>query len=126
LRNAERFMPTPYLSIDLDGIAHNARCIVDLCTSHGIEVTGVTKGVCGHPAVAQAMLAGGVGSIGDSRMINVDRLRRSGITADLMMLRLPALSERQPALRVEGSVTAIATEPEPRPPARCDRDGGSW
>jgi predicted amino acid racemase len=92
LRKAERFMPTPYLSIDLDGIAHNARCIVDLCTSHGIEVTGVTKGVCGHPAVAQAMLAGGVGSIGDSRMINVDRLRRSGITADLMMLRLPALS----------------------------------
>lgn len=83
---------TPYLSIDLDKIAHNARSIVDLCAGHGIEVTGVTKGVCGHPAVARAMLQGGVTSIGDSRMINIGRLRDADIAADLMMLRLPALS----------------------------------
>lgn len=85
-------MTTPYLNIDLDKIRHNAQAIVGLCAAHGIEVTGVTKGVCGHPAVARAMLEGGVGSIGDSRMINIQRLRQGGVNGELMMLRLPAPS----------------------------------
>jgi predicted amino acid racemase len=83
----------PYVTIDLDKIEHNARTIVDLCTAHGIEVTGVTKGVCGHPEVARAMLRGGVSSIGESRLRNIARLRAAGIETNLMMLRIPALSQ---------------------------------
>jgi len=83
---------TPYLSIDLARIAHNARVVVDLCAASGIEVAGVTKGVCGHPEVAGAMLAGGVGSIADSRLTNIQRLRQAGIEAELLLLRIPPLS----------------------------------
>jgi predicted amino acid racemase len=83
---------SPYLTIDLGRIAHNSRVLVDLCRRHGIRVTGVTKAVCGEPGVARAMLEGGVESIADSRLENLERLRRGGIEAPLMMLRLPSLS----------------------------------
>jgi predicted amino acid racemase len=86
-------MSSPYLTIDLDKIAHNARTIVDLCTQHGIAVTGVTKGACGHPDVARAMLRGGVASIGESHATHIRRLRAAGVRASYMLLRLPALSE---------------------------------
>lgn len=84
---------TPYVTIDLAKIEHNAGVIVDLCKRHGIAVTGVTKGVCGHPDVARAMLRGGVISIAESRIDNVKRLRDAGIETSIMLLRLPALSK---------------------------------
>jgi predicted amino acid racemase len=83
---------TPCLTVDLDKIEHNARTIVDLCKVHGIEVTGVTKCVCGQPEVAKAMLRGGVTSIADSRIENIHRLRAAGIHTRYMLLRIPALS----------------------------------
>ena len=85
-------MGRPYLAIDLDKVEQNARAIVDQCREHGIAVTGVTKGSCGSPPVARAMLRGGVDSLGESRMENVRRLRADGIDAPIMMLRLPPLS----------------------------------
>lgn len=85
-------MGRPSLTIDLHKVEHNARTLVTLCAEHGIGVTGVTKGVCGLPEVAQAMLRGGVGSLGDSRLENLERLRHAGIEAPLMMLRVPSLS----------------------------------
>jgi predicted amino acid racemase len=86
-------MTHPYVSIDLAKIEHNARTIVNLCRGHGLTVTGVTKGTCGHPEVARAMLRGGVSSIGESQLENVYRLRAAGVHAPCMLLRLPSLSE---------------------------------
>lgn len=85
-------MPSPYLTIDLDKIEHNARIIVGLCQQHGIEVVGVTKATCGRPEVARAMLRGGVTAIADSRMENIQRLRAAGVPGRLMLLRIPPLS----------------------------------
>jgi predicted amino acid racemase len=82
----------PYLSIDLDKIEHNAAAITGLCGRHGIAVAGVTKCVCGHPEVARAMLRGGVDSLADSRLENIERLRAAGIEARCLLLRLPPLS----------------------------------
>lgn len=82
-------MPSPYLTIDVDKIEHNARTIVALCGRHGIAVTGVTKGTCGDPDIARAMLRGGVSSIGDSRMENIHRLREAGVDTRYMLLGLP-------------------------------------
>jgi predicted amino acid racemase len=81
------------VTIDLDRIEHNARTIVDLCAGHGITVTGVIKGTAGHPEIARAMLRGGVASIGDSQLVNIQRLRAAGVRCSTMLLRLPALSE---------------------------------
>src|SRR5512147_2768782 len=82
----------PYLTIDLDKIEHNARAIVGLCARHGIQVTGVTKVTSGYPAIARAMLRGGVTSIGESRLENITRLKDAGVGAVEMLVRLPALS----------------------------------
>jgi len=86
-------MARPVLRIDLDKIEHNARTIVALCREHAIEVIGVTKGVCGHPAVARAMLRGGVAAIGDSRLEHVQRMRAAGVGASYHLLRVPGLSD---------------------------------
>ncbi len=85
-------MSGPYVTIDLQKIQDNARAVTELCRSHGIEVTGVTKVTCGMPPVARAVLSGGVTSIGESRMENIRRLKVSGINAPIMLLRIPPLS----------------------------------
>ncbi len=85
-------MAYPYLTIDLSKIEHNSRTIVELCRSHGIEVTGVTKATCGQPDVAKAMLRGGVTSIGESRIENIHRLKAAGVQTSFMLLRVPPLS----------------------------------
>jgi predicted amino acid racemase len=82
----------PYVTIDLAKIERNARAIVELCRSHGIAVTGVTKGTCGHPEVARAMLRGGVSAIGESRMENIQRLKAAGVDASYWLLRIPPVS----------------------------------
>jgi predicted amino acid racemase len=85
-------MAQPQVTIDLGKIEHNARSVVELCGKHGIEVTGVTKCVCGNPEVARAMLRGGVASIGDSRLENIRRLKAAGVDTPYLLLRLPPLS----------------------------------
>lgn len=81
------------IEVDCEHIRHNAKSIVGFCTAHNVKVVGVTKGTCGHPEVARAMLAGGVRMLADSRLTNVRRLRNAGIDVPLMLLRLPCLSE---------------------------------
>jgi len=81
------------IEVDCERIRRNTEAIVRVCAERSIEVVGVTKACCGHPEVARAMLAGGVSMLAESRLKNVERLREGGINADLMLLRLPRLSE---------------------------------
>lgn len=81
------------IEVDCERIKRNAEAIVKMCVSQGIEVVGVTKACCGHPRVARALLAGGVSMLAESRLKNVKRLRKAGVDVDLMLLRLPCLSE---------------------------------
>jgi predicted amino acid racemase len=85
-------MSGPVMRIDLDAIEENARTIVGFCAQRGIEVTGVTKVTCGMPAVARALIRGGVTAIGESRLENIHRMRADGITAPFWLLRIPPLS----------------------------------
>jgi predicted amino acid racemase len=88
------------VEVDCERIRRNAATIVELCASRGIDVVGVTKACCGHPDVARAMLAGGVRTLAESRLRNVRRLREARIQADVMLLRLPALSEADEVVRL--------------------------
>jgi len=81
------------IEVDCERIRRNAEAVVAMCAARGIEVAGVVKGCCGEPAVARAMLAGGVAQLADSRLPNVRRLREAGIESDVLLLRLPAPSE---------------------------------
>ncbi len=85
-------MSGPEIIVDIEKIRFNTHKLVDFCGKRGIAVTGVTKVTCGMPLVGKAMLNGGVVSLGESRIENIERLRNSGITAPVVMLRIPPLS----------------------------------
>ena len=56
-------------------------------------MTAVTKAVCGHPAIARAMLDGGAAGLAEARLSNVKRLRQAGVTCAITLIRTPMLSQ---------------------------------
>jgi len=83
----------PRLDINLDKIRKNSENIKTICLQHRIEVVGITKGCSAIPEVAQAMIDGGIKILGDSRIENIKKLKESGIKTDMMLIRIPMLSE---------------------------------
>lgn len=86
-------MTAPRLEIDLDKIHHNARTLVGRLSDRGIAVTGVTKATLGSPEIASALLQAGVSSLGDSRIENIEAMRRAGVPAAMTLIRSPMLSQ---------------------------------
>jgi predicted amino acid racemase len=92
-------MTTPRIEIDLRKISHNARQLRELYASKGIGVIGVTKVVCGNPDVADALVETGIDILADSRIQNIVRMRQAGVQAQFVLLRTPALSQVESAVR---------------------------
>ena len=88
------------VKINLQKITENARTITNLCAAHGITVIGVTKGCCGMPEVARAILASGIRELADSRLSNLRRMKEAGIKVEMLLLRSPALSEATEAVKL--------------------------
>ena len=86
-------MNAPRLKIDLDKVHHNARSLVELLGERGISVTGVTKATLGSPEIAGALLRAGVSALGDSRIENIEAMRRARVPASMTLLRSPMLSQ---------------------------------
>ncbi|MGB7249766.1 MAG: alanine/ornithine racemase family PLP-dependent enzyme [Phormidesmis sp.] len=84
----------PRIEISLSRIQANAQVLCDLYARKGISVMGVSKAVLGEPAIAQAMIRGGVKFIADSRIENIQKMKRAGIPAQLVLLRT-ALSQAE-------------------------------
>jgi ornithine racemase len=93
-------MSKPRLLVDPDRIVINARKVVEIARTHGVEVMGVTKGAGGDPVVAKAMLAGGITRLGDSRLENIQRMRTAGIAAPVTLLRSAAPSDLSEVVRL--------------------------
>jgi predicted amino acid racemase len=93
-------MPAPTIAIDLEAIAENTRAIVRRCAAQGAAVFGVTKATGGLPMVGRAMLRGGAAGLGESRIDNVRRLRRGGLSCPIMMLRIPSVTEAPDVVRL--------------------------
>ncbi len=83
----------PRLRIDLSKIKQNTKTIVDLAQKADITVSGVTKATCGDPHVGQAMITGGVCSLADSRVENINRMKESTLETEFMLLRTPMKSQ---------------------------------
>lgn len=96
-------MTTPRIEVDLSKIRQNARYLVSRLSALGISVLGVTKGVCGHPGIARAMLDGGVAALGDARVSNVEKMRAAGITAPIVLIRTPMHSQVDRIVRTCGT-----------------------
>lgn len=83
----------PHLVVNLEAITENTRKTLDRCRDFGVEVVGITKGVSGLPQVAKAMVAGGLRTLGDSRLKNIARMREAGLIQPMILIRSPAPSE---------------------------------
>ncbi len=101
-------MTPPRLEIDLKKIKHNACKLVERLSSRGISVTGVTKATLGMPEIATTLLEAGVSGLGDSRIENIEAMRRAGINSPMTLIRSPMLS--QVARVVSGADVSFNTE----------------
>jgi len=86
-------MSCPRIEVDVAKIRRNTQTLVKRLGPRGIGVTGVTKAVCGHPAIAQAMLDGGAVGLADARISNVQKLRAASMTGPITLIRTPMLSQ---------------------------------
>lgn len=101
-------MNCPRIEVDLGKIRRNTQTLVRRLGSRGISITGVTKAVCGHPEIAQAMLDGGATGLADSRISNVQRLRAAEMTCPITLIRTPMLSQVEKV--VQSCETSYNTE----------------
>ncbi|WP_084650180.1 alanine racemase [Stappia stellulata] len=88
------------IEIRPDVLRQNFTVLRGLCAEHDIAISGVTKGVGGHPDVARLMLDAGIHSLADARLENIRRMRIAGITAPIHLLRPPGLGEIADAVRL--------------------------
>jgi predicted amino acid racemase len=86
-------MTAPRLEIDLEKVFQNATTLVERLDERGISVTGITKGMLGAPELANVMVQAGVIGLGDSRIENIEAMRRAGISAPMTLIRSPMLSQ---------------------------------
>ncbi len=85
-------MQSPRIEIELDKLAYNTRKLTALYGSKGVCITAVTKGVCGSPRIASALLYSGIRSFGDSRIANIQKMREGGLDAQYLLIRSPMVS----------------------------------
>jgi ornithine racemase len=88
----------PVVTVDLGKVVENTKTIVEALP--GVDIVGVTKVVCGAPEVARAMLAGGAKAIGESRLENAQRLRQSGVSAPIWLLRASVPESAEATVRL--------------------------
>jgi predicted amino acid racemase len=86
-------MTAPRLEIDLEKIYHNGRTLVERLAHRGMAVTGVTKATLGSPEIAGALLRAGVSGLGDSRIENIEAMRRAHVSAPMTLIRSAMLSQ---------------------------------
>lgn len=86
-------MSAPRLEIDLDKIHHNARTLVERLGACGISVTGITKATMGSPEISYTLFSAGVKMLGDSRIENIETMRRAGVATTMCLIRSPMLSQ---------------------------------
>ncbi len=86
-------MATPRIEIDLKKISFNAATLRKLYVSKGIGLFGVTKVACGDPVIADVLIKAGIDTLADSKISNIRKMRRSGIKAQIVLLRTPSLSQ---------------------------------
>lgn len=88
----------PRIEIALSKIQDNARMLSELYGQKGISLMGVSKASLGDPQVARAMIQGGVDLIADSRLENIQKMKKAGISIPFVLLRT-ALSQAESVVR---------------------------
>ncbi len=82
-------MIVPRIEIDTEKIAYNAKTLKKLYSSKNIDVIGVTKVVCGDPAIAEVLVKSGIDILADSRIENIVKMHDADIHVQFLLLRTP-------------------------------------
>jgi predicted amino acid racemase len=82
-------LPMPRIEISLTQIRDNARMLSELYGQKGISLMGVSKAVLGEPSIVEAMIQGGIRFIADSRIENIQKMKKAGISTRFVILRTP-------------------------------------
>ena len=82
----------PSITLNRERLRQNVRVMTSLCRKHGIGITGVTKGFCAEPSVAQIFFEEGITRFGDSRLLNLKGLK--GFEVEKWLIRPPMCCER--------------------------------
>ncbi|MGM0599901.1 MAG: alanine/ornithine racemase family PLP-dependent enzyme [Candidatus Rifleibacteriota bacterium] len=88
-----RRFKTPRLEIYPERIKQNAKAVIKQCHQNKIKVACVTKVVSAHPRVARALEEAGADMLADSRLENIEKLRKAGFKGPFLLLRLPSISK---------------------------------
>ncbi|MBU3098207.1 MULTISPECIES: ornithine racemase Orr [Clostridium] len=81
----------PCMEVDLKKLTHNVKTILAMCNKKHIEVAAVTKVYCAKKPIVEAILEAGVAMVGDSRILNLKKLK--DLNCKKMLLRIPMISE---------------------------------
>ncbi|MGI9522641.1 MAG: alanine/ornithine racemase family PLP-dependent enzyme [Hyphomicrobiaceae bacterium] len=103
-------MTAPRLEINLTKISHNTRVLVERLGQRGITTTGITKAFLGLPAMARVLVDAGVCALGDARIENIESMRLNLVTAQMILIRSPLLSQAERVVR--SADLSFNTEPE--------------
>ena len=90
----------PKLVINIDHIRNNVRQIVESCDAMGIKVAGVIKGANGLVEISKVFDEAGVAFIASSRIEQLRDAKEAGVEKELMLIRIPMLSEAEDVIRV--------------------------
>jgi ornithine racemase len=88
----------PRIVLHLDRVAQNAGAVINLCRQHSVQVTAITKGVCGDARIAALLTECGIDSLGDSRLQNLENY--SQLPCPKWLIRIPMLSECADVVRL--------------------------
>ncbi|RAK11885.1 putative amino acid racemase [Halanaerobium saccharolyticum] len=86
-------MSFPQLDIYLNNISENAKKLRQELELENIKLTAVVKGFAGDLRIFKAYQESGIQSIADSRIENIKKFREAGYRDEVLMLRIPMLSE---------------------------------
>ncbi len=86
-------MNYPQLDIYLNRIKENAEKLKQELETEKIKLTAVVKGFAGDLKIFRAYQQAGITSIADSRIENIIKFREAGYQDEILMLRIPMLSE---------------------------------
>ncbi|MDD6191123.1 MAG: alanine/ornithine racemase family PLP-dependent enzyme [Firmicutes bacterium] len=90
----------PRLVVDLEKLRTNLNVVLGKCSDLGIEVAGVVKGCTALIPCVEQFANAGCRWIASSRLEQLAAVRDAGIQTDLMMIRIPGLSEVEDVVRI--------------------------
>ncbi|KAL0237696.1 hypothetical protein GEMRC1_012170 [Eukaryota sp. GEM-RC1] len=99
--NISQIATYPRVVVNLKHILRNCQVLGQAASKLSINLCAVTKGVCAELPICETFVESGISVLGDSRLINLQKLRHHfGKQVKLMLLRLPALSEIDSVVRI--------------------------